>query len=73
MIRIIFTVIAVYFVMQIARESLGEALLIGCFLFLVLLWMNNPRSHRAGESNSRIRYSQADKIAREQNELINKK
>lgn len=73
MTRIIFAIIAIFFVLQIARESTGAAILTGCFFFLILIWMNNPRSHSPGESNSRIRYKQASDIAREMNELINKK
>jgi len=71
--RIIFAVIAIFFVIEIARESVGWALIIGAFLFYVLAHLNEGRTHKRDESNSRVRYDQADKASRYQNDLINKK
>jgi cbb3-type cytochrome oxidase subunit 3 len=70
--RIIFTLLAIFLTLEIARESIGLALIIGCFFYCVLLWLWKEKTHEPDESNARVRYDQADKASREQNELINK-
>jgi len=69
MIRIIFTIIAIFLVLAIARESIGWALITGAFLFCILCWLNNePDSVR--KRNRRIN---AATHARDMNDLINQK
>lgn len=72
MIRIIFTIIAIFLVLAIARESMGWALIIGAFLFCLLCWLNNePDQYRKKRiRNARIN---AAEQARSMNELINQK
>jgi len=70
--RIIFTLLAIFLTLEIARESAGWALVIGAFFYAILLWFWKEPTHGPDETNARVRYNQADKIAREQNDLINK-
>ena len=45
--KIIFLLFAVYMILQIARESIGWAVLTGAFLFLVACWLNHePEQHK---------------------------
>jgi len=72
--RIIFTLLAIFLTLEIARESIGWSLILGSFLFCILAWLwKEPRTHEPDESNARVRYDQADKSAREQSDLIEKK
>lgn len=70
MIKLFFTVFAVFLTLAIARESIVWALIIGAFLFVVLCWLNNePDSNR----RKRARNQKIESAARGQNKLINQK
>jgi ABC-type bacteriocin/lantibiotic exporter with double-glycine peptidase domain len=66
LITLFFTAFAIYLIWHISKVSLGYAVLIALFLFFVLLWLNKPNR------TDKI-YERANKAARQQNELINKK
>lgn len=70
MTKLFFAALSIFLILSIARESIEWALLIGCFLFCVLCWLNHePDSYR----RKRERDQRIANESRNQNELINKK
>lgn len=62
---LLFTAFAFYLIWQISKTSLMYSLTIGCFSFVVLVWLHKPK--KVDKIHRKVAES-----ARQQNELINK-
>ena len=70
--KTILAIISIFMVMQVSRESAGGAILLGAFCFIALCWRGKEKPFVPDERSARVRYNEATKIAREQQELLKK-